>query len=639
MADQIAEVTLGTAGHIDHGKSALVQRLTGIDPDRLKEEQARGMTIDLGYANFLSPSGLRVGVIDVPGHEKFIRNMVTGAASIDIVILVVAADDGVMPQTREHLEIMEVMGIRAGFTALTKIDLVDEEMVELASEDVKELTKGTFLEGTPIIPVSSISGQGFDRLTEELDQRLNQVKHTSPSGLFRVPVQRAFSAKGFGTVVTGVPISGSVKPGEVVEVLPQGVTGKVRGLQAFGQSCEEGKAGHRIAINISDVDYRTVHRGCTVATPGYFKTTQFFEGRFFYFKNTGFPLKNRTEVKVHSGTAEEMGRVILLDSKVLTPGQEGFIQVRLENPMVVVAGDRFLLRRHSPATSLGGGVVVEQSDRKAKRFKTAPLERLDAKFSSLGDEIASLLDFEMQQWKAGFFTKKDMALAISQTEEVVNELLEGFVAEGVVAEAGQGLFIHKDSRENLSKRIEEALHRLHEKHPMQPYIDTNLLRSELRLDINTLQQIAKIMEADGVIETTKGGRIRIAGQTIQLDEEQERLVGGILDQLLKAELNPPTLDEIASAQRISPAEAEDYISYLKAHGKVKRIASFYLSIEVLDRLMEVIRDCAREHGEVILPKVKEQLPTTRKYIIPIMEYLDGTGFTRREGDKRYLTSK
>ncbi|MBU0754821.1 MAG: selenocysteine-specific translation elongation factor, partial [Planctomycetes bacterium] len=280
----IAGVTLGTAGHIDHGKSALVRTLTGIEPDQLKEEQARGMTIDLGYAFYTTNNGRQVGVIDVPGHEKFVKNMVTGASSINIVILVVAADDGVMPQTREHLEIMEVMGIRRGLVALTKIDLVDHEMRDLARQDIEELLEGTFLEGARIFPLSSQSGEGFDPFKEHLEELIEEAEYRSPSRLFRMPVQRAFSAKGFGTVTTGVPISGTVSVGDTVEILPQEKKGKIRGMQAFGSSCSQGRAGHRVALNVADVDYQVLCRGSTVATPGYFQAVHFFEGYFSFFK-------------------------------------------------------------------------------------------------------------------------------------------------------------------------------------------------------------------------------------------------------------------------------------------------------------------------------------------------------------------
>ncbi|MFH2001041.1 MAG: SelB C-terminal domain-containing protein, partial [Planctomycetota bacterium] len=469
------------------------------------------------------------------------------------------------------------------------------------------------------------------------DRRLKELKHASRSGLFRMPVQRAFSAKGFGTVVTGVPISGSIKPGEIVEILPQGLTGKVRGLQAFGEPCEEGRAGHRIAINIADVDYHALNRGCTVATPGYFKSALFFEGRFAYFHSLGFPLKNGTEVKVHAGTAEEMGCVILLDSQVMVPGQEGYIQVRLEKPMVVVPGDRFLLRRHSPATSLGGGIVVERSGRKAKRFKPFPLKLLDSKYSSLNEEAAALLNFEMQQWKNGFFTLKDMALAISQKEEIVKDLLDRFLTDGVVKASGQGLYIHKENLAELVARVEDALRHLHASDPLKPYIDTNLVRNHLRMEIGALQHALKIMETECRVETTKGGRVRIAGRAVTLDAEQERIVNALMSWLNKAGLNPPTLEEICAELKIKPQDAESLTGYLEASGMLKRISGYYLSIEVLERLKKVIRQCAKEHGEVKIPLIKEQLPTTRKYIIPIMEYLDGTGFTHREGDRRFLT--
>lgn len=633
MKNLVESVTLGTAGHIDHGKSALVRRLTGIDPDRLKEEQLRGMTIDLGYAFYTTRLGAKVGIIDVPGHEKFVKNMVTGAASIDIVALVVAADDGVMPQTREHLEIMDVMGITRGLVALTKVDLVDAEMIEMATLDVSDLVEGTFLEGAPIVPLSSQTGEGFETFVDRLEELIASVEHVSPSGLFRLPVQRVFSVKGFGTVVTGVPISGSVKVGDTVELLPNGVQGKVRGMQAFDEPIEEGKAGHRIAMNISDVDYRSLRRGCTVATPGYFKPCTFFEGHFRYFDSLDFPLNNNNAVKVHAGTAEEMAKVVLLDRPVLLPGETGFIQLRLEKPMVVVPGDPFLIRRHSPALSLGGGTVVELTGKKIKRFKAYALDHLEIKHQKIEEEAAALAAFEMRRWKSGFFSIKDLSVAVSQDRGAVEAVVQSLADSGEVGDAGRGLFIHRERFEELAGTIAAGLDELHRAHPLQPTVDMAVLRSRLNVEPVAYQMLMKRMEKEGYLETARGGRVRTKGYEVALDENQRRLADQLVDRLKQASLSPPMPEELA---RELGGDTASLFEYLSATGEFTRIQDFFVSTEVMDRLKEAVVRCAEREGEVKIPLLKEEFATTRKFMIPIMEHLDAVGLTRREGDRRFL---
>ena len=351
---EIQPIVIGTAGHIDHGKSTLVRALTGIDPDRLKEEKARGLTIDLGFAPLTLPDGRLVGIIDVPGHERFIKNMVAGASGIDLVVLVVAADDGVMPQTREHLSIMGLLGVKRGMIVLTKIDIVDEEMVELAEEDVRETVAGTFLEDAPLYRVSAISGEGFEPFKDALFAAAGKVEPRAADGVFRMPIQRVFTAKGFGTIVTGIPLSGSVKVGDTLEVLPGGMKGKVRGIQAYKQKWESARAGHSTAINLSDVSHKEVKRGCVASEPGFYRAARLIGARLTMLAHLDRPLQNRAAIRLHTGTIEAVGEVILLDAVELQPGETGLVQIRLEEPVVCAPGDAFILRLASPLMSLGG---------------------------------------------------------------------------------------------------------------------------------------------------------------------------------------------------------------------------------------------------------------------------------------------
>ena len=366
---KIQPIIIGTAGHIDHGKSSLVRLLTGTDPDRWAEEKERGMTIDLGFARMTLPDGRQVGLVDVPGHERFLRNMVAGATGIDLVLLVVAADDGVMPQTREHLEIMDLLGVRDGLLVLNKIDLVEPGMADLAVEELREVTRGTFLEDAPVVRVSATTGEGIEQFKDQLEQRASALTPRQADGVFRMPVQRVFSAKGFGTILTGIPVSGSVRTGDLLEVLPRGGKGKVRGLQAYHEGTDQARAGHSTAVNLSDVDHKEVTRGAVLATPGYFKAQTMLGATLRILHSTLGGIGNRTPIRLHLGTAEVLGEVILLEQDQMEPGEEGLVQLRLEDPVICAPGDHFVLRRASPMETLGGGVILEESRYRLKRFK------------------------------------------------------------------------------------------------------------------------------------------------------------------------------------------------------------------------------------------------------------------------------
>ncbi|MCY3023351.1 MAG: selenocysteine-specific translation elongation factor, partial [Planctomycetota bacterium] len=363
MADtaQIFNVVIGTAGHIDHGKSTLVQALTGIHPDRLKEEQERGITIDLGFAPLELAGGLRVGIIDVPGHERFIKNMVAGATGVDFVMLVVAADDGVMAQTREHLQIVQLLGVRDGLIVITKKDLVEADYLELVVEDVKALVAGTALADKPVVTVSSKTGEGIPGLKALLNTALSKLARRPSSGPFRMPIQRVFAKEGFGTVVTGVPLSGQVAIGDTLEVLPPGYQGRVKGLHAYQHPITRGQAGHSTAVNLHgpDIDKQDVRRGMVVATPGIFRPCSLVTAHLTPLAGTPWPLTHRAPVRFHAGTAEIQGRVLLLEGDQLPAGTDGWVQVQLAEPTVAAPGDRFILRHQTPMLTLGGGVVLD----------------------------------------------------------------------------------------------------------------------------------------------------------------------------------------------------------------------------------------------------------------------------------------
>ena len=363
------QIILGTAGHIDHGKTSLIKAMTGIDTDRLKEEKERGITIELGFASLDLPGGQHLGIVDVPGHEKFIKNMVAGATGIDIVVMIIAADEGVMPQTREHMEICTLLGVRHGLVAMTKIDLVDEEWMELALEDIRDFSQGTFLENSPILPVSSVTGQGIPELITALDDIAGDIPPRPPSSLFRLPIDRVFTMKGFGTVITGTLVSGRVKVGDTIMVYPSGITSKVRGIQVHNQSADSAEAGMRTAINFQGLDRAAVQRGEVLSSPGALISSYMVDLSFHYLASNKKPLKNRTLVRMHTGTSEVLGHLVLLEQEELPPGQTAVAQIRLDSPVAIVKDDRFVVRSYSPIRTIGGGQVLNPTPPKHKRLK------------------------------------------------------------------------------------------------------------------------------------------------------------------------------------------------------------------------------------------------------------------------------
>jgi len=632
---KVHNVTIGTAGHIDHGKSELIMRLTGVHPDRLKEEKERGMTIDLGYSFYETARGLTVGVIDVPGHERFIKNMVAGATGMSLVILVVAADDGVMPQTREHLNIMTVLGLKNGIVALTKTDIVDEELVELAAEDVRELVKGTFLEDAPVVPVSSVTGSGFDELRTKLDAAIDRVVPIDPTGAFRMPIQRVFSAKGFGTVVTGVPVSGSLRVGDPVEVFPHQFTGKIRGIQAYDESLQESRAGHRSALNISDVDYRSLKRGHVVAEPGKFRTTTLVEAEFYFLESAGFQIKNMMSVRVHIGTAEIMARIVLLQKRRLDPGDSSLVQLRLSEPVLVVPGDPFILRLHSPLITIGGGRLVGLSSLKLKRFKDHIVNRVAAKRDCLNDLEAQVI-IEAENRKDVFFSERDLALSLNADLDEVSGAVRGLLDAGELVEVRQGRMIHKALFERLTEQIGGILDEQHRLNPLAPYVDQKIILKRTRLDPPILGGLLKIMESKGSVETAKGGLARCHGFEPRPSEEQEELLGKIEGELRDCGATPPQVNEIVTRGDHPPAEVEAVVNFLVASGRCIRVGLYVFHGTVIDAIRSAIEDDARANGEVRIPIIRDRFKTSRKWIIPLMEYFDGSGLTYRDGDKRYL---
>ncbi|MFT4542078.1 MAG: selenocysteine-specific elongation factor [Planctomycetota bacterium] len=633
---EIQPIVIGTAGHIDHGKSSLVQRLTGTDPDRWKEEKERGMTIDLGFARIELEDGRWVGIVDVPGHERFIRNMVAGASGIDLVILVVAADDGVMPQTREHLSIMGLLGVERGFVALTKVDIVDEEMVMLAEEDVKETVEGTFLEGQPILKVSSITGEGIDELKKLLLQMASDTPPRKSDGVFRMPVQRVFSARGFGTILTGIPVAGSIKIGDVLELMPSGQRGKVRGIQAYHEATEIAIAGHSTAINVTDIDHHVAARGDVVASPGFFKAQRMVGANLTALKTLDRTIKNRMPIRVHTGTAEAVGEVVLLDAEELRPGETGLAQFRMEHDLVCAPGDRFVLRLASPLMTLGGGRILEESRHRLKRFKGFVIEELKRQDDSLGSLTDLIQSFLMRSH--AWVQLEDIAVELKRERGEARKLLNELAAENIVLSPGPGeRWVHRQVFEADVERVVADITSWFAENALREVIDVRDVRSRVALEPAYLSVVLDSCQEAGSITQEAGGKLRLAGHSAQLDEASAAAKDAVLAALREARFQPPSSADLCERAKCKLKTLDTLMPYLADAGEAVRVGGdLYLAASCVSEAREAIRDNCETNGQLEIPSLRDRLNTTRKYLIPLLEYFDSEGLTLRQGGARVL---
>ena len=633
---EIQPIVVGTAGHIDHGKSSLVRALTGIDPDRLKEERERGMTIDLGFARFALPDGRTVGIVDVPGHERFIRNMVAGATGIDIVLLVVAADDGVMPQTREHLAIMTLLGVQRGIVALTKIDAVERGMVELAAEDVRATVRGTFLEGAPILPVSSVTREGLDALLAELQRLAGETPPRPADGLFRMPIQRVFSSHGFGTVVTGIPVSGSIGVGESVEILPGDLRGKVRGVQAYHETTERARAGHSTALNVADVDHHAVRRGCVAAAPGFFRPARMLGARREALAHLDRPIEDRTQIRLHTGTVEAVGEIVLLDCERLEPGASALAQLRLDEPIVTAPGDRFVVRLESPAWTLGGGVILEESKHRLKRFKSFVVEELTRQATSLGSP-GELLESVLLRSGDRLMPATDLAIEIKRSREETESLLGELAARRAAIRLGPGGWLHPERLESALGRLERGIAAWFEEHGHRQVIDVRDLRRSTGLDADFQDALLAEAQRRGTLTVEAGGRVRPAGRDEKVDPETAALLERIVAALAAAKYQPPEPAELATALGAKPDRVQAVLELLVDRGALRLVArGFFLTAELHDAARAAIVENCTRNGSLDIPSLRDRLVTTRKYLIPLLEHFDTLGLTLRQGPNRVL---
>ncbi len=632
-AAAIHPVMAGTAGHIDHGKSSLVKALTGRDPTRLKEEKERGMTIDLGYAPLRLRDGRSMGMIDVPGHERFVRNMVAGSTGLDLAILVVAADDGVMPQTREHVDILHLLGVQKGVVALTKIDLVDADMIALAADEVTALLEGTPLEGVEIVPVSTITGEGIDELRAKLEELALGVRPRSHEGPFRMPIQRVFQLKGIGTVVTGIPLSGAIEPGADVEFLPGGSRVKVRAVQAFGGEVARAIAGHSTALSVPDARTVGLTRGVVAAAPGIFQSGHVVDIELKLLQRTK-PMGHRTPVRFHTGTIEALGSLLLLDRERVEPGAELVARVELEEPICAVSGDRFLLRTQTPPITVGGGVVLRVVP-DMKRYRRRAVGEELVRLQAAGASIESRVREEVVQAGPQGRTAADIATALSSPLPLVESVLERLDDVHRHPRTGR-VFLQSHVTAGRQELFDSVARMLRDK-PLAASIQRASLRPTRSLTAPLLAAIYDQLLDEGRIRTGTHGRVLFLDRLKPLAPEQQAQFDALVAHVVAAGFRPPTLPELEQALGLRDATLQSLLARAVDEGRIEPIGDHYYAHPIVQKAMQAIRrNCLAHDGNLDIPSLRDAFETSRKYLIPLLEHVDGLGLTILRGGVRHL---
>ncbi|HEV8310076.1 MAG TPA: selenocysteine-specific translation elongation factor [Methylomirabilota bacterium] len=629
-------VVVGTAGHIDHGKSTLVRALTGIDPDRLKEEKERGITIDIGFAHLdlqHGGEGLTLGIVDVPGHERFVKNMLAGVGGIDLVMLVIAADEGVMPQTREHLAICQLLRVRSGLVVLTKADMAEPDWLELVREDTRAFLRGTFLEGQPIVPVSAKTGQGLDVLRDALGGLARAVPPRGTDATFRLPIDRVFTIRGFGTVVTGTVAAGQVGVEERVEVYPRQLQAKVRGLQTHGQAVPTAVAGQRTAVNLQGVERAALERGDVLSAPGLLRPTFMLDATCELLGDAPAPLKPRQRVRFHIGTSEVMARVHLLDRAELEPGGRGYIQLRLEAPVVALPRDRYVIRSYSPMITIGGGELLDVAPAKARRSpalvaRLAVLER--------GTPEAVLEEQIMRVGPGGARTA-DLRARSPFGPEALRRLLADLTTRGRALVVDREWYVHVDAAERLREETLAALRAFHAREPLKPGMSKEELRTRLGgLDERVFLHLLERFVAAGAIAVEKD-KVRLASHHVRLDSHQQAWLDRLEGDFRVAGVAPPSLEEAFARLGMTRADEQALAQVLLDERRLVRIKEgLYFHAEALSEAEARVTAFLRERKEITPQDMKDLLGISRKYAIPLLEYLDAQRVTVRIGDKRVL---
>jgi selenocysteine-specific elongation factor len=628
-------IILGTAGHIDHGKTALVKALTGIDTDRLKEEKRRGITIELGFAHLTLPSGITLGIVDVPGHERFVKNMVAGASGIDLVALIIAADEGVMPQTREHLEICNLLHINHGLVIVTKIDLVDHDWLSLVRDDISAFLKATFLEHAPVVEVSSETGEGIDELVKALDELTRMVPERSLGTFFRLPIDRVFTMKGFGTVVTGTTISGHIDVGSEVTIYPRGIRSKVRGIQVHNQEVPSVRAGSRTAINLQGVEKEFIIRGDVVAEKDSLKPTFMIDAVLEYLDSNPKKLQNRKRLRFHSGSSEIIATAVLLDRDELLPGETCFAQFRLEKPTVVLSRDRFVIRSYSPIRTIGGGLILNPLPGKKKRSSRDVLGELTVLKDGSDREI---VEQHIKMSRMQGLSLKQLSFLANKSRDDLDGIVSMLVSDKLIVNYDQdkALFLHADFYTRAKEEMLAILADYHKRFPLKEGLAKEELRS--RIGGNIGEKLFNKLLNDLIGEESivrERDIIRAKDHKVTLQREQKESRAKIEEIYRTAGLEPPYFKDLDPS--IVKGGGRDVLETMVKDGTLIKVKEdLYFHKKPIEDLKVKLVEYIRHKGEITTPELKNLTGVSRKYTIPLIEYFDKIQVTVRIGDKRIL---
>ena len=626
-------IIIGTAGHIDHGKTTLIKALTGRNTDRWEEEQRRGITIDLGFTYFDLKNGDRVGIIDVPGHEKFINNMVAGVVGMDLVMLVVAVDEGIMPQTREHMDILGLLGIEKSILVLNKCDLVDEEWLELVEEEIQEELKGTFLEKAPVVRVSAATGQGLDELVDTIQRLMeDEVVPKDTQTIPRLPIDRVFTLSGFGTIITGTLISGTISRDDVLEMYPIGKECKIRNIQVHGRDQDRCFAGQRVAINLSNIKKKEIRRGCVIAPKNNMKNTDLLDVKLTVLPDSLRIVTNRERLHLYTGTSEILCRAVLLDKEEIGPGESGLVQLRLEEEIAVKRGDRFVVRFYSPMETIGGGVILEPNPGRRKRFDEKAIEELKRKESG---SLADIMELHIKAHADTMITLAELAKIMAHSAEELQEYLNELKTEGIiyVFPMKKDIYLwHKDSEFALRQKIEETLRAYHQKHPYR----YGMKKAEIH---NTFLKKVKpnVFDAyiDRMTEENVYGRkdeyLHLPDYRVPKDDLYQQTEKILTDTFEDAGYDFVRFSEIDFG-KIPREMAEDVVLLMMDEGQVIRInEEMFTMSHLMDAAKEKIQAHLKEEDLITIAQVRDMFSTSRKSAKPILEYMDSIKVTKKTG--------
>jgi selenocysteine-specific elongation factor len=634
----LKNVIIGTAGHIDHGKTTLIKALTGRSTDRLKEEKERGISIDLGFTYFDLPSGKRAGIIDVPGHEKFIKNMLAGIGGIDIVVLVIAADEGVMPQTKEHLNILKLLKVKKGIIALTKTDMVDSEWLELISDQVHKEVEGTFLDAAKIIPVSSVKGDGLKELIEEIDKLAEIVEQKDIATNFRLPIDRVFTVAGFGTVVTGTLIAGSIKEGDKVELYPSNLQSRIRSIQVHENGVKEAEAGQRVAVNIANVSVAEVHRGNVLSKPGSMEPTMMIDAKMEMLDDALMTIDNRDRLRLYHGTTEIMCRVVLLDRDELKPGESAFVQLRLEEQIACHKSDRFVIRFYSPMLTIAGGTILDPNPPKRKRFKEDVMEELAVK--EKGDPIEVVEQFLLQN-SDKFYENKEVMKQLNMGDDSFKSIVQALKDNRLVVEFKQGedrCYAHTKYLNIVGEQLQTLLAQFHSKNPLKAGISKEEIKSKLF-------EAVKPRLYDSILDYyVQNNEIKLENQfvakwdfEVAFTENQSKMKVFLLNKYSENQYNPPKFSDILVENKFDKNQIQMVYNALINMGYLVRLEDdIVFTKDAYDQAIQGVKKHIAEKGFIQLGEFRDLLGTSRKYAMALLDNFDQQKITKRVEDKRIL---